>query len=129
MSMFIVRVLSSLLLVEWSSLVAHNGLQLQEVGDFEAQNCLPPQNLIRSTKLHLTTEPPISCRCCYRLAFFSVCSYLLICPARKVKSIKVKNKFTGIEKWSPSATKPTKQSKFIKSQKPKNISHKIVALL
>ena len=34
-------------------------LQLQEVGDFEAQNCLPPQNLIRSTKLHLTTEPPI----------------------------------------------------------------------
>jgi len=38
-----------------------NGLQLQEVGDFEALNCLPPQNLIRSTKLHLTTEPPISC--------------------------------------------------------------------
>lgn len=41
-----------------------NGLQLQEVGDFEAQNCLLPQNLIRSTKLHLTTEPQISCRCC-----------------------------------------------------------------
>jgi hypothetical protein len=39
------------------------GLQLQ-VGDFELQNCLPPQNLIRSTKLHLTTEPPIFCRCC-----------------------------------------------------------------
>jgi len=36
-------------------------LQLQEVGDFEAPNCLPPLNLIRSTKLHLTTEPPISC--------------------------------------------------------------------
>jgi len=35
----------------------HNVLQLQEVGDFEAQNFLPPQNLIRSTKLHLTTEP------------------------------------------------------------------------
>jgi hypothetical protein len=39
-------------------------LQLQEVGDFGDENCLPPQNLIRSTKLHLTTEPPISCRCC-----------------------------------------------------------------
>ncbi len=44
--------------------VADNGLQLQEVGDFDAQNCLPALNLIRSTKLHLTTEPPISCRCC-----------------------------------------------------------------
>jgi len=30
-----------------SSRVAGNGLQVQEVGDFEAQNCLPPQNLIR----------------------------------------------------------------------------------
>ena len=44
--------------------VAGNVLQLQEVGDFEALNCLPALNLIRSTKLHLTTEPPISCRCC-----------------------------------------------------------------
>ena len=26
-----------------------NGLQLQEVGDFGEQNCLPPLNLIRST--------------------------------------------------------------------------------
>jgi len=25
-------------------LAAHNVLRLQEVGDFEAQNCLPPQN-------------------------------------------------------------------------------------
>jgi len=45
-----------------------NGLQLQEVGDYEAQNCLPTLNLIRSTiphvRVHLTTEPPISCRCC-----------------------------------------------------------------
>ena len=48
----------------------HNGLRLQEVGDFEDENCLPPKNLIRSTKLHLTTEPPISCRCCY-MQFFS----------------------------------------------------------
>jgi hypothetical protein len=39
-----------------------NVLQLQEVGDFGDENCLRPLNLIRSTKLHLTTEPPISCR-------------------------------------------------------------------
>jgi len=45
--------------------IRHNVLQLQEVGDFEALNCLPALNLIRSTELHLTTEPPISCRCCY----------------------------------------------------------------
>ena len=51
-------------------IIADNGLQLQEVGDFEAQNCLPTLNLIRSTKLQLTTEPPISCRCCYGLVFF-----------------------------------------------------------
>ena len=35
-------------------------LRLQEVGDFGAQNCLPALNLIRSTNVHLTTEPPIS---------------------------------------------------------------------
>jgi len=52
-----------------------NGLQLQEVGDFEALNCQPATNLIRSTKLYLTTEPPISCRCCYRLAFLSSVSW------------------------------------------------------
>jgi len=47
-----------------------NGLQLQEVGDFGDENCLSALNLIRSTKLYLTTEPPISCRCCYGLVFF-----------------------------------------------------------
>ncbi|MBC7411859.1 MAG: IS30 family transposase [Bacteroidia bacterium] len=49
--------------------LACNVLQLQEVGDLEAQNYLPALNLIRSTKLHLTTEPPISCRCCYAFGF------------------------------------------------------------
>ena len=44
--------------------VTYNVWRLQEVGDFGDENCLPPLNLIRSTKLHLTTEPPISCRCC-----------------------------------------------------------------
>ena len=56
--------------------ITGNGLQLQEVGSFEALNCLPPLNLIRSTKLHLTTEPPISCRSCYLLAFCPPCSYM-----------------------------------------------------
>ena len=51
---------------------------LQEVGDYEALNCLPALNLIRSTGLHLTTEPPIFCRCCYKLWFFSLVTMLLI---------------------------------------------------
>jgi hypothetical protein len=34
-----------------------NGLQLSEEADFEALNCLPALNLIRSKKLHLSTEP------------------------------------------------------------------------
>jgi hypothetical protein len=50
--------------------IGYNVLQLQEVGDYEALNCLPTQNLIRSTKLHLATESPISCRCCYSQFFF-----------------------------------------------------------
>jgi hypothetical protein len=34
-----------------------NGLALGEEADFEALNFLPAQNLIRSTKFHLSTEP------------------------------------------------------------------------
>jgi len=37
--------------------VACNGLVLGEEADFEAQNRLTPQNLIRSTKFHLSTKP------------------------------------------------------------------------
>ena len=55
-----------------SVMLAANVLQLQEVGDFGDENCLPPLSLIRSTKLQLTTEPPISCRCCY-MPFFFLC--------------------------------------------------------
>src|SRR5690554_1559989 len=58
-----------------------NGWQLQEVGDFGDENCLPALHLIRSTKLHLTTEPPISCRCCYRAFFFVLRSFAFkVCP-------------------------------------------------
>ena len=37
-----------------------------------AQNCLPPLNLIRSTKYDLSTEWSLSCRCCYKLFLFLV---------------------------------------------------------
>jgi len=37
--------------------ITHNVLALGEEADFEALNCLPAMNLIRSAKLHLTTEP------------------------------------------------------------------------
>jgi hypothetical protein len=45
----------------------YNVLALGEEADFEALNCLPALNLIRSTKLQLTTEPaflPNCCACC-----------------------------------------------------------------
>jgi hypothetical protein len=37
---------------------------LGEEADFEAQNFLPAQNLIRSTKLHLSTEPAFLLNAC-----------------------------------------------------------------
>jgi hypothetical protein len=48
----------------------YNVLQLQEVGDFEALNCLPALNLIRSTKLHSSTEPAFLPNACYGLVFY-----------------------------------------------------------
>lgn len=42
------------------SMLAYNVLALGEESDFEARNCLQPQMLMRSTKIHITTEPPIS---------------------------------------------------------------------
>ena len=46
-------------------------MQLPEDGDFEALHCQPNTNLDWSTKLDLTTEPPLLGSCCYALAFFS----------------------------------------------------------
>ncbi len=43
------------------------GLVLGEEADFEAQNCLPALNLIRRTKLYLSTEPAFSPNACYKL--------------------------------------------------------------
>ncbi|WP_286432554.1 hypothetical protein, partial [Myroides odoratimimus] len=43
-----------------------NGLQLPEGGDFEALHFHLSINFDRSTKLDLTTEPPLLGRCCWR---------------------------------------------------------------
>jgi hypothetical protein len=45
--------------------ISYNGLALGEEADFEALNCLPALNLIRSTKLHLSTEPAFLPNACY----------------------------------------------------------------
>ena len=44
--------------------LATNVSQLPEGGDFEALHCQPSTNFDRSTKLDLTTEPPLLGRCC-----------------------------------------------------------------
>jgi hypothetical protein len=48
-----------------------NGLALGEEADFEALNCLPALNLIRSTKLQLSTEPAFLPNACYKPFFLS----------------------------------------------------------
>jgi hypothetical protein len=52
---------------DWWSKLTPNVLRLVEEADFKAQNCLPALNLIRSTKLHLTTEPAFLANACYLL--------------------------------------------------------------
>jgi len=52
--------------------IVPNVLQLPEGGDFEdfeALHCQPSRNFDRSTKLDLTTEPPLLGRCCCVLPF------------------------------------------------------------
>jgi hypothetical protein len=46
------------------STLTHNVLQLPEGGDLEALHCQTSSNFDRSTKLDLTTEPPLLGRCC-----------------------------------------------------------------
>jgi hypothetical protein len=55
----------------------YNVWQLQEVGDSGDENCLPALNLIRSTKLHLSTEPAffakrLLCNVIFRLICLNV---------------------------------------------------------
>jgi len=49
----------------------YNVLALGEEAVFEALNFLPALNLIRSTKLHLSTEPAFLPNACYQQLFFS----------------------------------------------------------
>ena len=51
--------------------IAYNVLALGEEAVFEALNCLPALNLIRSTNLHLSTEPAFLPNACY-MPFFIV---------------------------------------------------------
>ena len=44
--------------------IAGNVLQLPEGGGFEALHCQLSTNFDRSTKLYLTTEPPLLPNCC-----------------------------------------------------------------
>jgi hypothetical protein len=56
--------------LEARSTIAVNVLALGEEADFEALNCVPALDLIRSTKLHLSTEPAFLPNACYVLPFF-----------------------------------------------------------
>ena len=60
----IILVFNCLNFVYVSVTLATNVLQLPEGGDFEALHCQPSTNFDRSTKLDLTTEPPLLGRCC-----------------------------------------------------------------
>jgi hypothetical protein len=48
--------------------VSTNFLALGDEADFEALNCLTALNLIRSKKLHLSTEPAFLPNACYAFA-------------------------------------------------------------
>jgi len=57
--------------------IGYNVLALGEEADFEALNSLPALNLIRSTKLHLSTEPAFLPNACYAQCFLTVVLFLL----------------------------------------------------
>jgi len=59
----------SMVVVSFATL-APNVLALGEEADFEALNCLPALNLIRSTKVHSSTEPAFLPNACYALVLF-----------------------------------------------------------
>jgi hypothetical protein len=67
----------------WFGTMTPNGLALGEEADFEALNCLPALNLIRSTKLHLSTEPAFLPNACYR---FGVLFRPLVCRSALAKT-------------------------------------------
>jgi len=54
-------------------MVAHNGLQLGEVAEIEAQMFSFAQKFNRRTAVEFSTEPAILPNCCYAQWFFSLC--------------------------------------------------------
>ena len=72
-----------LLFIAGCAMFTHNGLALGEEADFEALNCLPALNLIRSTKLHLSTElafcqTPVIAISYLSVSLFHSCSMFVI---------------------------------------------------
>lgn len=57
--------------------IVGNGISLAAGGDFGAVNCQYSMNLNRSTKLDLTTLPPLAANECYRFG--------LLCQTNKFK--------------------------------------------
>jgi hypothetical protein len=66
----------SLMVARSSLRLAYNVLALGEEADFEALSFLQVLNLIRSIKLHLSTEPAFLPNACYGLPFSS---FVLVC--------------------------------------------------
>jgi hypothetical protein len=62
--------------MEFSFAIGANGLQLPEGCDFGAFHCHPRANFDRSTKLDLTTKPPLLDGCCYK-QFVNYCFIVL----------------------------------------------------
>jgi len=52
-------------------MISHNGLQLGEVAENEAQMFSFAQKFNRRTELEFSTEPAILPNCCYAFALFS----------------------------------------------------------
>jgi hypothetical protein len=50
--------------------ITHNGLQIPEGGDYEAQNLKLTQMFNRSKNVHITTKTPLLGMCCYKPFFF-----------------------------------------------------------
>ena len=57
--------------------VVANGLALPEGGDFEELHSQSSTNFDRSTKLDLSTEPPLLGRCCCAIAFIFLTLFYL----------------------------------------------------
>ena len=76
-------------------IIAANVLQLPASSDFEVLHCQPSTNFDISTKLDLTTEPPLAGRYCYLLAFLT--SVVL---GNYCKSCRLEKLFIGLQPFN-----------------------------